>query len=429
MISRWYNDEEPNYTSLPLKAGKFNDNALYAATAWLNLARVGIGLPAVELDKNIADSAQHKAVMVYYASQKGLESGHNMKKPDGVSEEFYNTAQEYMNENLFYGDIQSSIGNALNDGYGDPVTCGHRYNLLGPNYTKWGVGSAGKGLSFNIQGCHKLSGNSGASPELVAWPSNGICPTELIYNGIGNWTANFYNKKYSVTSETEVTIKCLNTGVTYEITNQNKNESHKFLKVSGDSLITFRDDNIVYEDGYVFEITLHNVKNNSTNQKQDYTYRSVFKDFYNSETSSNVTDITLDKTSVNMIVGQNVRILAKVKPENATNKLMKFSTSEENIVKVRQDGTLTALKTGKATITITCGSVTKKVNVEVSDGILGDITQDGQVDAQDATLIMLYKVGTKTLTPEQLKLADINGDTQVDAQDATKIMLMKIGKK
>ncbi len=412
-------DVEPQYSELPLVAGKWSDMALLMVTDYINLARAGLGLHQLELNQDIADAAQHKATLVVYNNLKGYTSGHLPEQPEGVSDEFYNKAQSYMTENLYTGDIQSSIPSALNDGYGDPVECGHRYNLLDPSATEWGVGAVGSGLSFGWQGVHKFSGFEDYSNELVAWPSNGIFTMDLAYNGIGNWTARFY-KNYSMSSDTEVTIKCLNSGKTYEITNENKNDSDKFLKVTGSDLVTFRDDTIAYESGDIFEITLHNVIDNSTKSKTDYTYRSVFMSF--TEINENiVTDIELNTDSVNLAMGASKRVLAKVIPEDATNKLIQFTSENENIATVRQDGTIKGVGKGSTTITVKCGGITKEITVKVNDFLKGDINGDGAVDIIDLTY-GLRKLENRDILPEEEQRGDVTGDGTYDITDVTKLL-------
>lgn len=67
------------------------------------------------------------------------------------------------------------------------------------------------------------------------------------------------------------------------------------------------------------------------------------------------------------------------------------------------------------------------------DYILGDVNNDGEADAQDATMTMKNYVGTLTgkkdsLTDKQKKAADVNKDGVVDAQDATIMMKTYVGK-
>ena len=418
-------DVEPQYEELPLVAGKWSDMALLMVTDYINLARVGLGLKELELNNDIADAAQHKAVLVYYNSEKGYQSGHYPEQPEGVSDEFFNKAQSYMSENLYTGDIQSSIVSALNDGYGDPVQCGHRYNLLNPSATEWGVGAVGSGISWGWQAVHKLSGFEDFTNELVAWPSNGIFTMDMAYNGIGNWTACFY-KNYGVSSDTEVTIKCLNSGNTYEITNSNKNDEGKFLQATGSNLITFRDDTIAYESGDVFEITLHNVTNKMTGEKTDYTYRSVFMSLSEVNESA-VTDIELNKSEINLNIGTNGRIFAKIIPEDATDKLIKFTSKDENIATVRQDGTVVGVKEGNTEILVECGEITKTVNVIVNKYLKGDINNDGKITTLDLNY-GLAKLLKGNLTQEEEQRGDVTGDNKYTTLDLNKLLGYLLGK-
>ena len=240
----------------------------------------------------------------------------------------------------------------------------------------------------------------------------------MVSRGIGNWTAQFY-KNYTVSSDTEVTIKCLNTGKTYEITNENKNESGKLLKVTQSYLLTFRDDNISYEDGDIFEITLHDVTN-SSGEKVDYTYRSVFTSLSKLEGVES-TQITVNANNISLTLGQTKRILATITPEDAANKLMKFSSSDESVVTVRQDGTITALKAGEATITITSEGAQKQVTVTVDKARKGDINQDGLVDSADAAIALnIYKYNNATAV--DLELGDMDENGMIDSADAAMIL-------
>lgn len=72
------------------------------------------------------------------------------------------------------------------------------------------------------------------------------------------------------------------------------------------------------------------------------------------------------------------------------------------------DGTLTATTTTALTVTYAA--------------ILGDVTGDGSVGADDAAKILEYVVGKITLTDEQKYAADVNADGQVGALDAAWIL-------
>ena len=64
-----------------------------------------------------------------------------------------------------------------------------------------------------------------------------------------------------------------------------------------------------------------------------------------------VTSVTLDKTSLTLDVGGSDTLAATVKPANATNKAVKWSSSNENVATVNQNGNVKAVGAGTATIT------------------------------------------------------------------------------
>ena len=256
---------------------------------------------------------------------------------------------------------------------------------------------------------------------------------DLAYNGIGNWTARFY-KNYSVSSNTEVTIKCLNTGKTYEITQENKNNSGKFLQVTGSNLITFRDDTIAYENGDVFEITLHNVIDRAKGNSTDYTYRSVFMNM-SQINKVGVSDIKLSKESIELLPGESIKIDTTVAPDNATNKLLRYTSSDEDIVTVRQDGTIYARSAGKAIITVTSYSTTglsKTISIVVNgdtqeepetpgEYIKGDLDRNAAVNSDDAAIALdLYRYGN--VSAEDLLIGDMDENGLINSDDAALIL-------
>ena len=66
-----------------------------------------------------------------------------------------------------------------------------------------------------------------------------------------------------------------------------------------------------------------------------------------------VSQITLNKAETSISVGNSETLTATVAPENATNKALKWASSDEDVATVAPDGTVTAVKAGAATITAT----------------------------------------------------------------------------
>lgn len=75
--------------------------------------------------------------------------------------------------------------------------------------------------------------------------------------------------------------------------------------------------------------------------------------------------ITLDKTSLSLVVGETAQLTATVKPDDATDKNVAWASSDESVAKV-SNGKVTAVKSGKATITAKCGDKIAECAVTVT---------------------------------------------------------------
>ena len=119
-----------------------------------------------------------------------------------------------------------------------------------------------------------------------------------------------------------------------------------------------------------------------------------------------ITNITLDKTTVEINAGEKASIAASVLPANAGNKKVVWSSSDEKIAKVDQKGMITAV--GRGTAVITCSA---------ADGMGAKTTCRVTVKQRvtsiklDATTMKLF-VGnkqslTQTVLPENANMATV----------------------
>ena len=86
-----------------------------------------------------------------------------------------------------------------------------------------------------------------------------------------------------------------------------------------------------------------------------------------------VSQITLNKAETSISVGNSETLTAMVAPENATNKALKWASSDEDVATVAPDGTVTAVKVGTATITATAADGSGK-SVTCTVTVTGDTT-------------------------------------------------------
>ncbi|MCL2696011.1 MAG: Ig-like domain-containing protein [Clostridiales bacterium] len=414
---------QPQWEELPLVAGAGKQGCLAGATAYLNTVRVGAGIPKLTHDPDLSDKAQHKAVLSMYSTNVlGIDGGHYPPQPEGVSDEFYLKSQPAAGENLYNGNLLTSISNALQEAYGDIIACGHRYNLLTPSFQYFGVGCHTEGaFSIHTQGVHQLSGNQAHDITMLAWPSAGVTPMEIYKDAY--WTARFL-KDYTFTDDTVVEVKHLNSDKTWTFDKEQNTASRKFYRL-GTYQVTFYDASIAVEAGDVFEITLKDVKNKA-GDPVDYTYRSVFENAYRTIDGA-VTGLTLSKSALTLREGDREKLKATIAPAGAENKMVRWSSSDETVATVDAYGRVTGHIAGAAVITATTedGALVASCAVTVRElsRERGDANCDWLVNAADAAAILRYLVELQTLLPQGLLNAKVtSGTAPVSAADAAKIL-------
>ena len=126
-----------------------------------------------------------------------------------------------------------------------------------------------------------------------------------------------------------------------------------------------------------------------------YKTAKEWKDFKSiNPIEAKVTEIKLDKSSASISIGENLNLTATIEPENAVDKTIVWSSSDENIATVAE-GVVTGVQVGNATITATTAngltaSCEVTVNPVVASGVtlnVADITLlVGQTDKLTATV-------------------------------------------
>ncbi len=79
-----------------------------------------------------------------------------------------------------------------------------------------------------------------------------------------------------------------------------------------------------------------------------------------------VSSITLNKTTLSLVEGDSETLVATVKPDNASNKTVTWTSSDDSIATVNENGKVTAIKEGYATITAKAEDKTAECQVTVS---------------------------------------------------------------
>ncbi len=105
-----------------------------------------------------------------------------------------------------------------------------------------------------------------------------------------------------------------------------------------------------------------------------------------------VTGVTLDKTTLSLTEGETATLTATIAPDNATDKTMAWTSSDETIATVK-DGVVTAVKAGTATITVTASGKTATCAVTVAAKTIAVTSV-----TLDKTSLSLYPGDNATLT-------------------------------
>jgi len=112
-----------------------------------------------------------------------------------------------------------------------------------------------------------------------------------------------------------------------------------------------------------------------------------------------VTSVTLNKTSASLKAGETVTLTATVKPDNATDKTVTWSTSDSGVATV-SNGVVTAVKVGTATITAKAGEKTATCSITVVEtpvtSVTLDITSASLKAGETVTLIATVKPDNAT---------------------------------
>ena len=129
--------------------------------------------------------------------------------------------------------------------------------------------------------------------------------------------------------------------------------------------------------GKVSKVTF-NVTGSSDNgygfsQPAYFAYDDVAVRFEKAGADVPATGVTLDKTELSLTEGESATLTATVEPENATDKAIVW-TSSDNAVATVENGVVTAVKAGTATITAACGSAKAECTVTVTAAPAGPIS-------------------------------------------------------
>lgn len=203
-----------------------------------------------------------------------------------------------------------------------------------------------------------------------------VDPNELVYTG--NYLTPAYDQYYS--SITNATIEEDN--LTFDVNYEGNNIDFVTIIVYGDNnQVIYK-----YEGSPIDSVTINAAGyENLTCSIAINGQMTHFEQLFASQDIIHVTSVSLDQSSLELSVGDTHELVATVLPENATNKEVIWSSSDESVLTVT-DGVITAIKEGKATVTVKSKDGFKSSTCEVTVNKEPSIVHVTSVSLNETTL-------------------------------------------
>ncbi len=198
-------EESPSVSS-PYRAGVLTDAFLESGLTYLNYIRYVANLPAVQLDNEMNETAQHGAVVM--AANQVLS--HYPDQPSDMDDSFYErgySATTTSNIGYGYTSLPQFIQGCVDDSdISNLSSLGHRRWFLNPTLLNVGFGFAAgnNDRNYSVAKVFDTSGES-INYNYVSWPASGYFPNNL-FNAYVPWSITLNPSKYLIPSIEDITI-------------------------------------------------------------------------------------------------------------------------------------------------------------------------------------------------------------------------------
>ena len=353
----WNNDAvtfktEPSATD-PYVLGRVSDESAQSALNYLNIFRYIAGVNEVSLTDTAMDYAQ--AASLCMAANSKLS--HSPSRPAGMSDELYSlAAYGSFNSNIAGGGnyLTNTILRYMLETNGDS-DFGHRRQLLDYYYT-----DAGFGAAASTSGSYYSATYVDAylkEDKAISYPGQ-YQPIEYFGTGYA-WTV--IVPQTIDTTTAHVTVTDVNKGTVWEFEN-NSDPGHQYMRIDKDSksaCLIFAPEDILYRDGDVYNVKITGIPSPISYDVHMFSIDNI-----------PVESIRLSSHTPETIAGRSSNGACSVifTPENASNKIINWSSSDESIATVKHYGTsqcaIYGVKEGKVTITGRAEGGTGEVSFE-----------------------------------------------------------------
>lgn len=328
---------EPSVTQ-PYSLGKISSESSTSALNYLNIYRYIAGVSEAPLDESAMEYAQ--AASLVMAANNEL-THYISTKPSGMSDDMYNKAVKgAANSNIAGGgkSLCNTILRYMLEINGDE-NFGHRRQLLKPEYTGAGFGSV-KSTSGSYYSATYVNAFMNEN-KVISYPGQ-MQPLEYFGTGYA-WTVVVPQTIDPKTAVVTVTDK--NKGTVWKFRNSSDDPDYQYMRID-DGCFIFSPDDIIYRDGDVYNVTITGIPETVSYDVNMFNIENI-----------PVESVSLNNYVPSTIKGRSVTGSSGVvfTPENASNKNMIWTSSDDTIASVKNYGSsnyeITGHKEGSVTIT------------------------------------------------------------------------------
>lgn len=124
-----------------------------------------------------------------------------------------------------------------------------------------------------------------------------------------------------------------------------------------------------------------------------------------------VESVTIEPSSLELEVGTKIEMSATVLPENATDKTVTWSTSDESVLAMEEDGIFFAIAPGEAVITATAGDKSATCTVKVEDVIIPEVPVFKALKWEDLPSMITPRLGHVCVATAEGDIVVVGGHT------------------
>lgn len=410
--------EQTPSSTYPYVAGTLRSQVKTDTINQINYFRWVAGVNEITQNDQYMEYSQKGAVVL--GANRNLT--HFPLKPSDMDDDFFTKG---------YAATSAGIGRSANCSWNSPIAysikgyvddvfnvtknVGHRLSILDQTAQSASFGYADTYGVVNI-----FASNSVIDEDKYhAWPSPGYFPVESM-DPNAMWSINLPTSDYNMAGSRYVVLKA--NGKEYSSLNEDfdlyltTSYNAYYFDIPQELKNYLVDGGNLIKEGKKVEVEVHGLADNFGN-----TYIIKYPvNFFSLDNT--LTGISLPKTSA-MKLGNKSKLELTTTPIGITpDGQIKWSSSNNNILSIAEDGTMTANALGEAVITAEVEGYTATCTVKVVDYLLGDVNGDGKVTLADYAKILAHVKKTSLLTGDALKAADVNGDGKVTLADYAKVL-------